>query len=497
MKKKTEHYIEEIIFLFLILLNVLDFIEVLPGDIDFIKKLISWLGLGYLLYSISITNLFYGKRYRKLDIMLIIAYFFLIIKNLLAYVLVSREEIDIFSILFDFLYNNIYYIELTMFYVGSLLILSLALLFTFKIKVTKPSLFSIFNIHKKSILSIFILNFVIMISFFIIVFNLMMEWLAIAVDAGLIVVAILFYFFTLFRRHHKRFHPSTYVFKIGNFGEKFYDKFLRLFHSKKKIYLGISGMLVLHLLTDIGIFIIPYVVGFQDILYFGQLGHDHNVLYKIFIKDIDMVKGVLERLSLFWIYIFNILAMLFLLFSPAYIWYKVFKRKGIKINNILLSLFFIAVICFILSPAFRINPINNNIVLGSGLTGVDILTNSIFEKNLLDIKIVFLISLLIGVFVYFISYKEFFKKETILLGIALIIVFIAIYIFYFLKTILVYYSNVPRGVIYNLILSKHYFIVFYLILFLLITLVFYVIGYIFFLLEVKKEFKDVKKLVFK
>jgi len=46
-KKRIMHRLEEVILILIIILNVLDFFEILPADIDFAKKIISWTALGY------------------------------------------------------------------------------------------------------------------------------------------------------------------------------------------------------------------------------------------------------------------------------------------------------------------------------------------------------------------------------------------------------------------------------------------------------------------
>ena len=51
------HRLEEIFLALLILLAVLDFFEILPGDLDYVKKIISWTIIGYLIYKASLTRM--------------------------------------------------------------------------------------------------------------------------------------------------------------------------------------------------------------------------------------------------------------------------------------------------------------------------------------------------------------------------------------------------------------------------------------------------------
>ena len=133
-----------------------------------------------------------------------------------------------------------------------------------RLEVKKPSLLAALGEHGKlgrnpfRILWRYLLVFLAFAGFFVVVFNLVMEWLAIAIDAPLIMLAILFYLFIIIR-HYKKYNVESLIYRIGEFGENFYEKFISLFHYKRTIMLGISGMLVLHLITDAGSFIIPYI----------------------------------------------------------------------------------------------------------------------------------------------------------------------------------------------------------------------------------------------
>ncbi len=90
-KKRLLHFIEELVLTLLILLNVFDFFEYLPADLDYIKKIISWSALGYLLYKASLTRIFFNEKHAHIDIILILSYFMLIFKNL---VLFSSEVVE-------------------------------------------------------------------------------------------------------------------------------------------------------------------------------------------------------------------------------------------------------------------------------------------------------------------------------------------------------------------------------------------------------------------
>jgi len=295
------HRLEEIILVFLILLNVLDFFEILPADLDYAKKVISWTALGYLLYKASLTKIFFNNHHKIVDLLLIGSYFLFIVKNLILFSLASIEEFVIFYDFQKFLVDNAAFLEFYSLIIGSITILVLAIYSSFFIDVRKPSLMHIIHEEgKPDTLLKYIIRiitiYLVYIAFFVVVFNLVMEWLALAIDAPIIMLAILFYLFIIIR-HYRKYRMESLIYRIGEFGEKFYEKFISLFHYKKTILLGISGMLVLHLLTDAGSFIVPYIFVFHDTLYFSQLGSGHDALIPLFIEQIRN-QPFLEQFSL-------------------------------------------------------------------------------------------------------------------------------------------------------------------------------------------------------
>src|SRR3989344_7990940 len=84
-KKRWIFRVEEVILVFLVLSDVLDFFDILPGDLDYLASVVSWAALGYLLYKISLTRIFFNNRHRYVDILLIVSYFMLIFKNIVIF----------------------------------------------------------------------------------------------------------------------------------------------------------------------------------------------------------------------------------------------------------------------------------------------------------------------------------------------------------------------------------------------------------------------------
>lgn len=482
MRKKSrviEQRIEEIILIFIILLNIMDFFEILPGDLDYAKKIISWSALGYLLYKASLTRIFFNNKHKFVDFFLIVSYFFLIFKNIIAYGKLNLDDFYLFYGLHKFVLENAFVFEFYTFVIGAVGIILVALYAAFKIEIKKPSLVNIFykeiiqsKKFIKNILKLLVIFFV-FIGFFVVVFNLVMEWLATAVDAPILMLGIFFYLFVVMR-HYRKFSIDSLIYKIGDVGEDFYGRFITLFHYKKTLFLGITGMLVLHLLTDIGNFIIPYVFVFHDVLYLEQLGAGHEALLLLFLEQIKNY-AMLDKISLFFIYFLNLLALLFLLLVPAFLWYVMFKDKKMHINNFIVSLFFTSVTAFIFSPVFRIKGI-----FKKNLIGVDILTN--YANNLLFENFYTILIFLIVVFVIIFLLSNYYKKFILGFGFLIGIVFFAIYTYIFFISSMNYYVKLLS----SLLSSSQYFFLFYFFLFLTITIIFYVFGFLLFVDDVIK-----------
>jgi len=478
-KKRWMHRVEEIILVFLILLNAFDFFGILPADLDYVKKIISWTALGYLLYKVSLTKIFFNNPNKIVDFLLIISYFMLIVKNIIVFSIGSIEEFIIFYDFQKFLVDNAALLEFYSLVVGSIMILVLAIYSSLVIGVKKPSLMNIIHEEgKPNTLFKYIIRiitvYVVYISFFIVVFNLVMEWIAVAIHAPLIMLAILFYLFIIIR-HYRKYGIESLIYQIGEFGERFYRKFISLFHYKKTIILGISGMLVLHLLTDAGSFILPYIFNFDDTLYFSQLGPGHEGIIPLFIDQIKN-QPFLEQFSLFLVYIWNTIGIIFFLLLPSFFWYMAFSKRKFYINKFKISLIFSSVSVLVVAPIFEIKRITQGALLG-----VDIQTK--FADNLLfdNFFQVFFLGFLIFISTYLLldRYKWYLTRTIMLKS----FIFFTYYIYLFFTSLILYYI----GIIRTLFDASHFILSFYFLIFFTINIMFYVGSFIMFIDELIKE----------
>lgn len=483
-KKRWLHWTEELILVFLILTDVLDFFDVLPGDIDYITLIVTWTALGYLLYRISLTRVFFNQRNRFVDFLLIIAYFMLVVKNLIVFSSGRLGEYSFLRAFQEYIVASSGIIEVYSFITGAIIIMLLAVYCSFAIGITKPSLMSIMHEEgtprtlSKLIIRI-ISVYIACMAFFIVVFNLAMEWIAISIDAPLLMLALLFYIMII--RRHKSHRVESLVYRLGELGADFYAKFISLFHYRHTIMLGISGMLALHLATDAINFILPYIVILRDTLYFGPLGEGHDALASLFLEQAKGL-GPAEIVSLLLIYVLNTIGILFLLLLPSFAWYIAFSGEKMHISKTAISLVISGVAALITSPVFSILRIENG-----AFAGVDIRThfaqNFIFDDfshSLLLVSVIFIASMLLLE-----GYKRLVIHFILLKG----ILFFMFYTYLFSTSVFLYYIWFIR----DLISGSMFFLAFNFLLFFAISILFYIAGFIMFVDEMAKE-KVYKKI---
>ena len=306
----------------------------------------------------------------------------------------------------------------------------------------------------------------------------MFEWLIFAVESPLLIIGILAYLFVVLR-HHEKFDTDHIVNKIGSFGDKFYEEFIGLFHYKERIWLGIIGMLVFHMLTDVGSFIVPYVTGFSETVYISQLGVGHEPLIKLLFSDLAMVSGV-EGVGVVLVYLFNLTAMLFFLLMPSFIWYRLFKGSEIHVSSISLSIIVTSIFGFLVMPSFSIKNISNG-----SIVGVDILTKSIMSGGFLNLGVLWvaLFGLVLGGVLFFLDLDKVKRKKVFMAAVFGGMGFFFFYIYNFLSSIIGYYISV----ISLLFSSGSFMLLSYFVLFLIINLVFYIFGSVLFVYEVIKN----------
>lgn len=423
--------------------------------------------------------------------------------------------------LFRFIVENQVLIEKIAFYLGGILLIAIAIYAAYSVKISRSSFLHVLHGDAKRLSSKplrLVVLFFIFCFFFLFIFQLMVEWLGVVIDAPILFLGILFYIVVMLKCRHL-FGAEHLITRIGETGEAFYQKFVKLFHTPYGVALGLSGILVLHLLTDFGIFIVSYTVYQHEALYFEQgarfFAQNHTPLFSIldiftadkislFFQDISDISFISKATDAYgfiyglfavvWIYLFNIIAMIFLFFAPAYIWWIMFSRKKAHENRFILVLSYIALIIYITLPLFHLGRIDV-----SGVVGTDITTSSIAESvesetDMLLINIfvnpifVILISGIAGIIIYLLSYNNFLKKEFVYVSFVAALLFFGVYTFYYLTDIVFYYLDV----LLQQYLVSDFFVLFFMGVFGVLSVIFYPISFIVFLYELAKHYRIAK-----
>lgn len=471
--KKLEFGIEELILLSIIILNVFDAFEILGSDWDYIKKIISWTALGILVYKVSPSKLFVGFRKKNLDKILIIGYFLMIIKNIISYAFVAVNDASHFlKPLYSFLILYASTIEEIGLYIGLFLILVVSFNLALRTPLKAPSLLHLMRADKiKHDAKTFFLHFFslifIAIGFFLVFFNLVMEWLAIGIDAPLLMISLVIYFFFIIK-HHNKFTPGSFLSKFGDFGSDFYKGVLEHIRYKHTFLRIISGMLILHILTDMLTFIWNYIFGIGDALYFNLIG-PHPSFVQLVSSDLSVswLTGI--------IHFSNLVGLFFLMITPIIMWLIMYFNKKIKLNNQALIFIFYSLIVLILNPTFQITALGKNFIYGVDITGILAGTNQILPFSW-TIIIASLIALIVS--------RIHLKSLKVILVIASKVFFVMYAGLYFFSLASYYWVTIPH------LISSIPFLGFIFIIFFIITILFYVVGIISFLSDTHKHLEE-------
>ena len=465
--------VEEVILFLIIVLNVFDAIERLPGVFDYIKKIISWAALGFIFYKAKPTKIVFGVRERAIeDILLIAGYFLILIKDLVSYAWSSINDASPFlRPFFETLIRNQGGIEIFGIYAGLFLILAVCINMIMKYPTKGPSMMHIFHedgpipqnfkyfFHKLTT------SFFILVAFYVIVFNLVMEWLAIAIDAPLLMIALATYILFIVK-HREKFNPRSFLAKFGDFGSSFYEEVIKKFTYKKTILKALFAMLVLHIATEALHFIWPYVFGVADSLYFGLLSSTHLSAFQVFAMD-SVGLDMLGKVSLLVTMLGNVVAILFLLLAPGYLWYLIYKNKKFSMSRMKIGLLSSSLVMFFLSPAFSIRSL-----IDAPLAGVDIAGQSIVQNTVIGIYPTVLIALSIGILLSILSSDT--KKEMGIMKAILFVtqIFFTAYILMFSFSVSSYYVDT----IAFLFSSGKFILSLVFVIFFLVTIAFYLLG---------------------
>ncbi len=491
-----QKYFKELILLFTILLDIFGFFGLIRPEFEILDKIIAWIVFAYFFYELSISKLFFGKKNKTIDIVILFAYYNLISKNFIVFLadiinnITSEPLINIISWILAHAAN----IEVITFYLGGLIILFVSYLLSLHVDYTKKSLFSrllgedkienqeyIGAKEKKSstFKKIFIL-FILFNFFFIIIFNLFVEWLGFIED-DLITVFSIVILLVLIKMHKQDLKISRIIERITNIADDFYGNIVASINNKSYFKLLFTGILSLQILTDFLIFIYPLILGKNEISYFGALS-GHSTLIDIILNDISLNIGIWPKLSVILIYSLDAIFITFLMIMPIYIWYITYTEKKEKIPNYLIVLFFMSLVSFAVKPILVFKSIDAFSGGIHNVFGVDIIIQGLMPLVNINIVHIFFITLLTGILIA--SLLKVFKKFILFIFTLVNYGFILVYVYFFISGALSYYYTE----ISMLVELGHFFIALYFIFFMCMILLFYISSIIFLASEINQEF---------
>ena len=290
----------QIYFICFILLNVFDFLNFLSGDIDFFKKILSWILIGYVFYKASFSKIFVGVTDRFFDWMFILGFSLMgIVKSIFHYLKIS--DINDFSVFYFFLRLFPENSEpfLTNAFVAGVFVVLISSYFL--IKKYKPSYDSLVGSFKlkgyfKFVGGNYFILFFTSLFFGLVVFNFIMEWFALAVDSIILILGLIYYIF-MYVHKHTLIKTDNLLSIISNTGSSFYQSMISTFSNKNTFLIGVSFILTLHLLVDIGVYLIPFTTGLHNSLYGSLVGSSMSIFNFLdlgssqFVADLGFVKN--------------------------------------------------------------------------------------------------------------------------------------------------------------------------------------------------------------
>lgn len=488
--KKLELGLFEVFLGVMMIIGLAGYFSTISADLDWIDHTISFILFSYLFYKLNITSILFGKTSRLANAIAVISYFSLFFKDIVTYTSLNAFKFKFISFVDKFyilVSDNLALTSLASFYIGIAGILIASIYLSKKMEVSHPSfLYAVFQGKIRNAFLKFSSIFVSLLGFYFFVYNIILEWLEFTIDDPVIAVGIIFFIYKI-AKHREKFHSKDFIFKIGDFSSGWYKKFISLFHYKKTLPLAVSGLLILHALSDLGVFAYSFIFLKQN-FYLEFLDWTHAPFLSLFLNDVNILPSS-AMIPLLIIYLLNALSLVIFLIIPIIVWVRMFSKKELHFSRIYLFFIYASAAAYMLMPAYAITPLEN-----SSLTGVDFLSVSILENGaFIDqffpdkasmILVVSLTAILFGLVVYLLGNNDKLRRELYAISIIGGLAFYAIYIYYFFSSQVSYFYDAITATF----LTPHFLIAAILAMLLALSAAFYTGGFLMFLYEIVMEY---------
>ncbi|MFH1400725.1 MAG: hypothetical protein ABIH41_04345 [Nanoarchaeota archaeon] len=360
--------VEYVLVAFFILLDLLESVDLSHPVLEYVDKIVGFTVLGFLLYKSSLTRIFFGRKAPSIDVAIVLSYFLLSLKSLLEFF--SQElsgESSMLSGFFTLVSQYRGWLEMISFVAGSAALVLIACVVAFRFQFRHPSTVTIMvspgpRRAFDDVIRRFVVVSLILFAFYLAVFGLLVEWMAIAVDSPMVLIGVVVILaLYVSHRHGHSFREAFY--RMADFAEGFYEDVIRHLQYRGGVVLAVSGMLVLHALTDVGNFILPYISGLRTSFYLGDDGF--STMWALFWADAGGLSWFAAS-KLFLIYLFNLIGITLLLILPALLWYFMYRQRIVAVRRWYLGLLFLVLPAVALAPTFSLaRPLQDGGVVSS------------------------------------------------------------------------------------------------------------------------------------
>src|SRR3989338_147181 len=373
--KKIEFGALEFVLAFLTIISLIGYFFGISADWDWLDHVSSWLTFTFIFYKMDVVALLFGRKMKGANMAVVLAFFLLFFKDILEST-IWESQFSLFTFIETwrlFFETNTVLVTNATFYGGIALLLATSIWLSLRLEVSAPILASAVGAERmRNRVAKGTMVFVFLFAFYFFAYNSILEWLEFVIDDPVVLVGILFYVYSV-ARHSEKFHPDSFVFKIVEFSENIYKRFIALFHYKQTLPIAISGLLVLHALADIGVFAYGFTSGREN-LYLERLEYKHVSWWELFSGDKEGASGGLSA-GLGIVYALNDLSLLVFLLIPIVVWWRIFTRKELHLSKSALFFIYASGAAFLLLPAYGIGPLGEK----QDIVGVDIFTFSVLD----------------------------------------------------------------------------------------------------------------------
>ncbi|MBI4143361.1 hypothetical protein HY487_00590 [Candidatus Woesearchaeota archaeon] len=255
--------------------------------------------------------------------------------------------------------------------------------------------------------------------------------------------------------------------------------------------LAISGLLILHAVSDLGVFAYSLIF-LKENFYLEFLKTMHTPFLRLFLSDMEVLPSF-AAIPLFIVYFLNALSLVIFLIIPAIVWARMFSQKELHFSRIYLFFIYSSAAAYMLMPGYILKPLDQPSLAGVDITSASLLENgsvldSFFPDKAAMVLAVPLAAVAFGLFVYLLGKNDSIKKELYAISIIGGMAFYTVYLYYFFSSLLSYFYDGIASVIF----TPHFLIGMVLLIFLILSVLFYILGYLMFLYEIVKEYHKQK-----